>query len=325
MKRNSLHKVNALHKALIWPHISRTMCSRNDTPNPDYVLQKQFTGIMPRLAALWSLTEEKGFEKMMKLNADKVIYPFRPIKGLSLFADLHNPLLKKYEFDPVEFLEGAKQAYSKVHGAFTSVEFSNYINGFSNKSDENDLLFNCLHPSIYKACVTTARDLHKAGITTRVTGLEILEMSMMSIFTDVITEENAKEHTDSKESFITEASLEYRKRRHKLDGYEETDNNKDNKDKVEVEVEEGGDSVSPLRGSILPESEDYPIGSVVATVSVTYTIKEEYKTTSMIEDVGEIQLARKSETYWTFRGCISGQKDLHWKVVAFDGMGSNEI
>lgn len=46
------------------------------------------------------------------------------------FADLQNPLLKKYNFSAKEFAEGSKEAFSQVHLAIASVSFSNFVNGY---------------------------------------------------------------------------------------------------------------------------------------------------------------------------------------------------
>jgi hypothetical protein len=96
----------------------------------------------------------------------------------------------------------------------------------------------------------------------------------------------------------------------------------------------------------------YPPGSVVASVTVQYDIREEYETSlrpqpadmaaaegtgrtaenvasagledgTVTEDAGPqttVRTARKNRVTWTYRGCISGQVPLQWRLVAFNGM-----
>jgi hypothetical protein len=96
----------------------------------------------------------------------------------------------------------------------------------------------------------------------------------------------------------------------------------------------------------------YPPGSVVASVTVQYDIREEYETSlrpqpagmaategtgrtaedvasagleerAETEDAGPqttVRTARKNRVTWTYRGCISGQVPLQWRLVAFNGM-----
>eukprot|EP00607_Mallomonas_marina_P001352 CAMPEP_0182438648 /NCGR_PEP_ID=MMETSP1167-20130531/85914_1 /TAXON_ID=2988 /ORGANISM="Mallomonas Sp, Strain CCMP3275" /LENGTH=420 /DNA_ID=CAMNT_0024632097 /DNA_START=137 /DNA_END=1399 /DNA_ORIENTATION=- len=139
--------------------------------------------------SLWSLTEEKGIEKMNQLVTDEIILPQRPIKAVWLYADLQNPLLLKYEFNPRDFMIGAKYSYIRVHSAISSVNFANYSNGFARESEDHTLLCEVLHPKIYTACLEAARSLHKQGISTRLIEREVTSIVMGGVITDVVTEE----------------------------------------------------------------------------------------------------------------------------------------
>jgi hypothetical protein len=97
----------------------------------------------------------------------------------------------------------------------------------------------------------------------------------------------------------------------------------------------------------------YPMGSVIATVEVQFKTHEEYlnhiqsatgtgtgtgtesgesgnenNENGTLEDnesgtLREYSSARACTTCWTFQGCISGQNELDWRIVAFDGMGGS--
>ena len=78
--------------------------------------------------------------------------------------------------------------------------------------------------------------------------------------------------------------------------------------------------------------DDYPAGSVVATVDVAFEAEEEQEI-SMKQHKGEVAGKGKDiniesttsvtstfthQRVWTFRACISGQEEMDWKVVLFD-------
>ena len=49
---------------------------------------------------------------------------------MTIYADLQNPLLTKYQFDAEDFMVGAKEAFKQVHMTIASADFFNYSNGF---------------------------------------------------------------------------------------------------------------------------------------------------------------------------------------------------
>lgn len=89
-----------------------------------------------------------------------------------------------------------------------------------------------------------------------------------------------------------------------------------------TEAESEADPISTAPPEVFLSA--YPPGSVVATVDVQFDIREEFETTmgGAESALSSIRHARSSAPMWTFRGCISGQVPLHWRVVAFNGLGS---
>lgn len=289
----------------------------------DLLLQNQYDGLMPRVMSLWSLLNDEGMEKLKKLEKDAVIDPQKPLSALTLFADLQNPLLKKYKFDPSEFIVGAKHGYSTISAAICSIDFNNFVNGFTNISENQDLLKDTLSRPIYTACYKATRDLHKAGVSTRLISNEISSFVMNGARTTVVTQEISKAPTSTpppttdpntvnavaSTSSISEGSVV------KVD---ETRG-------MTSETATASTSVPNLTSvdndrnpaeELLPTLVEYPIGSVVASVDVLVETKETYET--RILGGQDMTTQRSAVTVWTFEGCISGHTDLEWQVTAFD-------
>jgi hypothetical protein len=105
---------------------SRLLC----TTKSDIELQRGYTGLIPRVMSILNLLADdqqmdtlKEFESkkivtngsfrkvnfhlhMFKTNKPMMIH-ITGIMQLFTYADLQNPLLKKYDFDPVEFMGGS--------------------------------------------------------------------------------------------------------------------------------------------------------------------------------------------------------------------------
>ena len=119
----------------VFSRTRRQFCS---TVKSDTDLQREYEGIYPRFLSLLNLGEDKNQEHFEQLEEKKVL-----ASGLLKFltyADLQNPLLLKYNFDPVEFMEGAMEAFKMVHKAIGSVELTNFANGFVKQSDVQQML-----------------------------------------------------------------------------------------------------------------------------------------------------------------------------------------
>lgn len=361
--------------------VSKRFCSSSNQ-TADVALQNQYDGLLPRVLSLWSLTDDKGIEQMSTLVKNKVVVPERPLNAIWLYADLQNPLLQKYKFDPLDFVKGAKHAYIKVIAAISSVNFSNYSNGFAAQSDDHALLCAVLHPTIYDACIEAAKSLHKAGIFTTMTGNEVSSVTITRVVTNVVTaevlerrelarkqkEEEARIDEDS--SLQSEDALKEEKPSaspsapssgamgavHEMRGQEAAptsaasathaaSSEDDSRVKVvddllkmeaatskeEEAAVAGMKATSPesatategVTDDMGPEDEEYPEGSVLATVDVLCESTEKYQT--RFTEGEDVQSERQSFATWTLRGCISGHVELNWKVVAFDGLGNKHF
>ena len=124
---------------------------------------------------------------MNNLSDSKVI-PDGYIR-LFTYADLKNPLLEKYQFNPTDFMKGATYAFERVHKAIGSVELVNFASGVIKESDTNNMLKATLSPQIYIATIEASKAMHDK-IYLRKIDFQLQESHLVSIVTDVIEEEN---------------------------------------------------------------------------------------------------------------------------------------
>ena len=104
--------------------------SAPDTSVIDRELQSSYQGIFPRLLTLQKLMDVKGRSDFFKLHKQGVVSQESPLTAMTIYADLQNPLLTKYQFDAQDFMVGAKEAFKQVHMTIASADFFNYSNGF---------------------------------------------------------------------------------------------------------------------------------------------------------------------------------------------------
>jgi len=204
------------------------------------------------------------------------------VSAVILFRDLQNPLLVKYAFDPKAFVGGAKIAFEAVNLAIASKEFYRYAGGVIKQSSDNDLVSEVLSSRLYVACLESSIFLREKGIGIEMNRVHVSKCILKSIKTAIISATtNDDDQTDLEKAALTDISG------------------------PTPEVDP-----APMK-----KSTAYPPGSVVATVDVLFQSEEEFTGPT------EVVSKRDNTSTWTFQGCISGQTELHWKIVAFDGLG----
>lgn len=87
-------------------------------------------------------------------------------------------------------------------------------------------------------------------------------------------------------------------------------NNSNNRDSSDA-TNDISSTTAPTEPAASISSEDDKTDSQASTVRTT---------TKMAGDAPK-RLTRKTSTRWTFRGCISGQTELDWQIIGFDGTG----
>lgn len=273
----------------------------------DKALISSFSGIIPKLSVAYNtLMNSDVRAEFKKLVDEKVLIPSYPA-ALATFTTLQNPVLKKYKFNPVEFMEGATEAFRQLHLAMASTEFSKFCNEEKVESPKADLLKSSLSPYLFDACASAARQLYKVDKKVFMKDLNIGRRALLSIDTFVHVDLYAqnKKLVDDLVSAIKEETAA------KVAA-------SDPKDKESVN-EAVSTATEAILESIEVESEQKPFteGSVIVRATVMYEAEETYAETNNLNNTH----SRLAHSLWTFEGCISGQTELDWQVVAFDGMG----
>ena len=169
-----------------------------------------------------------------------------------------------------------------------------------------------LHPKIYQAALDGCKQLQEEGIVTTFEPIVIKSHTLVEIRVHLAEDKEGGEDDDEEFMMAKEerdGGGQVKDQKKKEEGLEES---KKEKEKEGNKEEEDFISSSSF--------EEYPAGSVLATVSVAFATSERYSTRH--KDLGEFSSQRENVTTWTFRGCLSGQSSLDWRVIAFDGVGA---
>lgn len=218
------------------------------------------------------------------------------VSAVMLFRDLQNPLLVKYAFDPNAFVGGAKTAFEVVNLAIASKEFHRYAGGVIKQSSDNDLLSEVLSSRLYLACLESSIFFREKGIEIETNRVHVSKCILKSIKTAIISATTTNNDDQSSTSDLATAAL--------------------------TDISGPTPVVDPAPTK---KSTAYPPGSVIATVDVMFQSEEEFvhrqRTVDSTGEPTELVSKRYKTSTWTFQGCISGQTELHWKIIAFDGLG----
>ena len=171
-------------------------------------------------------------------------------EAFNTYTLCHNPLLHKYDFDPFEFMRGAKNAYFAVTRAIFSKDFYEYTMGTVDSCEELHLL-QAVHTSVAFA-----------GI------------------------QRAYKNLISKSGGQQEAEL-----RRFVD------------DLLDARLFDLDVTVVTSMDDSMINGEVYPVGSVVVTAHVRYTLAA--------PDHGMLN----PEIAWVFQSCISQHQETSWKII----------
>lgn len=221
---------------------------------------------------------------VMKSNSRSFGRPMQLSAPIKLFLDMENPLLKKYRFDPSEFLEGSEIALSNLIDVVDPSKVTD---------DECNRLLGDITVGDVKMGFLMWRSMITSGMAAPLSP-KVKAIFINSVETDIVSMEDEQTLKDMFPSLgsvlaTTNPSVD-----------------KDIPDDNETQVD-------PFM--------NYPVGSVIATVRVDACLLtgEEEETDipllpHMIDDNYKMVLI-------DFKSCISGQKELDWKIsrVIFTG------
>ena len=238
----------------------------------------------------------------------------------------------------MDFMEGAKHAFFVTHTAISSPDFSDFssgylfniycssttaynrfflsflfINRFKSESSSASLLKRVLHPKIYQAALDGCKQLQEEGIVTTFESIVIKNHTLVEIRVHLAEDKEGREEDDEEVMMAKEEGDGGGQVKDQKKKEEEKEGNKEEKEKE-------GNKEDLSSSSFSSSFEEYPAGGVLATVSVAFATSERYSTRH--RDLGDFSSQRENVTTWTFRGCLSGQSSLDWRVIAFDGVGA---
>ena len=189
---------------------------------------KSFTGLVDAV--------EKQLDGFRKSQKDGVIPADNVFTAIRSYVMLENPILKKYKFEPTDFLEGASAALSEVRSALCSRSFYDYANNLneekpsSGKGDSGnsgtasqaaaagtqvddstaEFLKSTLHPRLYSKCVEAIREMHNSGpgFAHLPQAIDVQRASIVDIDVRVVTAAETKAVQEDNDAFVDCAAEE---------------------------------------------------------------------------------------------------------------------
>lgn len=258
--------------------------SRGGREEEDERLQQSYEGLWPKLRVIKDLFFAEDAREVLYATIKSTVRSFgRPIQlpmiPVKLYSDLQNPLLKKYRFDPDDFLEGAEIAVSNMMDVVDPAQIS----------DERcaQLLSDITMGDVREGFLSWRS--YVAEGRAKPVYPKVKGVFLTGVHTDIVTVEDGqvlRELFPSLGVAVAPAGA----------------------------GPEGDKDVPDDNDGPLNPLKHYPVGSVVATVKVdAMLLKGDEEDTMVPLGPGNI-----TEDYivvmLTFSGCISGQKKLEWKV-----------
>jgi len=254
----------------------------------------------------FNLFTGKGFEQLVGLQErDKIINLTKdPFGAAAVFVDLRNPLLKKYRFEPPDFLKGSKEAFLQINRIIGGNDLFNFANGFVKTSDKANLLQASVCPQIYEACLLAARAAGSGLTKTTLTGLEVLDCAIKRVSVKLMEEGDIDGEGVSVTAAAAAAAV----------------------DDLPLSPPASTASKSSAPRSMRKPTEkvlaSYPLGSVGIVVDVGFTARESYTTTMPTGD--DVAHERMTVQRWTFVGELSGKQELDYIVTSFQ-LSSDDV
>eukprot|EP00601_Ochromonadales_sp_CCMP2298_P006244 CAMPEP_0173204922 /NCGR_PEP_ID=MMETSP1141-20130122/20425_1 /TAXON_ID=483371 /ORGANISM="non described non described, Strain CCMP2298" /LENGTH=303 /DNA_ID=CAMNT_0014130707 /DNA_START=188 /DNA_END=1099 /DNA_ORIENTATION=+ len=228
----------------------------------------------------------------------------------SMFHQLQHPLLKRYEFEPVAFLAGAREAFTKVNLACSSQEFMQHCNGHSApppptasppRDYPHDLLQDTIVPELYSALTEAARMI-RIGQSVALVDVDISDATLREITISIVPGD-----VPVGTEYLTDEQRE-------ADAEERAKTAAEGGEWAKIWAQErlNADEIWAQKNAA-DGSNGGPPGSVVVYVEVQFCAHQKYINNAGSEP-GSAFSTTKVHT-WGFQGCISGQSELEWRIT----------
>lgn len=283
---------------------------KSDEPS-DLELHQSHSGLINRLFAL----VDPEATKATKALGDHCPTGWR---GLLLRSDLQNPLLKRYNFDAVDFTVGVQHAIQEIKAAFSAREICDMrASGIVKHTPQADFLRDVLCKHLFEA---VSRPLAAGESDYASSAISISDLTLCRVQT-VIVDQAFINHRHN----IGELANMLRKFGRNLMVGKRNGQPLNEDDAVEVDDLVANPDGTVAAGLAEGNGNHYPIGSVLVTVDVQFVTEEEaylYNKISLqneliVVDDKDNKIKRTYGEKWTFEACVSGQVDEHWIVSHF--------
>ena len=323
----------------------------------DRELQLNFNMIGSKFKKALQLLEKPERMKFIKLQEDKIIRNDNILMAVWMYVQLQNPLLERYSVDVPEIITGATYAFDCAYRAIYSKDINDYAVGERVSSVSNNLLKDTMSTLLYISCLCANKKMREKGVVYNITDLHINTTTLTNIYTEIVPDNVAAgveciiekdgdvyKLTPSQTSVpaasatvegapicstkpatraASRASCNHKRRRNQF-----TTTHPAPAETATASVTSNAaaptstvahtNTQQPAQGQshqtpvyIPSPLSAYPPGSVLACVEVRFDIQEELET----------RRTRRNSVRLTFRGCISGQVPLSWRIIGFNGGG----
>eukprot|EP01031_Cornospumella_fuschlensis_P033132 gene33132-40077_t len=277
----------------------RSFCQSSD--KTDAQLSRSSDSLWSILQRVPRILSDDGLQEGEKLFKAEIVPDI--FQAGSLLVHLLNPLLLKYNFDPYDFMEGARAAIIRLVKTVHSEEMARLRAGRGEASaDTVAFLQSALCTSLALAATKAPSHVTSQKV---VTDVSLGKVHMEFVNTRLVTQDWLFRR-------IVEFSLTQYVLGLTQDPYQLTRAVREN-------LQEGEIDASVLR------SDRYVPGSVLALV----VLHVQYKQTFRLLPHDAAQTEERSgvedrEGRWLFEGVISGQSELRWVVRSYDHLGMLE-
>ena len=154
----------------------------------DRQLQESFRGLWPKLVAMTTLFEDQGLRNFSDMANKSIVA--KSFGGCLAFASLQNPLLRKYAFDPADFLQGAETAFSYISRAKISKDFIDFASESIKESESEaaTLLRQSVHWKLFETLQEKAKSLKSEPFEITVTDFQVQKSNIIWATTRVVDE-----------------------------------------------------------------------------------------------------------------------------------------
>jgi len=175
----------------IRPTLCTSMNFRQCSTQSDYEANKKFCTFFGNLRRMLqiSLQGEDGADaKQIKQLEEEGILRRAPLANVSIYSALQNPLLLKYDFNIREFMEGAQYSTDKIIRAVGSQDFIDSLDNPVMESPSRRYLEETLNENIFRILNEKVKNMQKNGVSRVLKDVKIHDFGIKTVSVTVKTD-----------------------------------------------------------------------------------------------------------------------------------------